>query len=126
MRLGLLIGFFLSISSQAFALTAEWNRNTEADVKEYGMYMCETANCTVSKSPAMLKATIPQTVAGVSPTWPMPDGKIGAIAVTAKDQSGNESPLSNTVVFDTATPGTPTGLTIKLSVAVQLNKVQVK
>lgn len=116
MRLGLLIGFFLSISSQAFALTAEWDRNSETDMKEYGMYLCDGATCTPVKHSSMKIATIPQPALGVIPSWKMPDGKIGAIAVTAIDQSGNESPLSNVVRFDTATPGAPTGLILKLSV----------
>lgn len=118
MRLSILTGLFLLISSQAFALTAEWNRNVETDMKEYAMYLCEGATCTPLKTAAMKVATIPQPTVGIVPTWKMPDGKVGAIAVTAIDQSGNESVLSNVVRFDTATPGTPTGLILKLSVDV--------
>lgn len=122
MRTGLLVGFFLLISTQAFALTAEWNRNAESDMKEYRMYLCEGLACTVQKVPGQLVGTIPQVAASVIPQWVMPDGKIGAISVTAVDTSGNESPLSNVVTFDTLTPGAPTGLTVKLSVKVQVVK----
>lgn len=111
----------ISVSSYATdvnALTAEWVRNAESDMKEYRMYLCEGANCTIAKTPAMMAATIPQPAVGVVPSWRMPDGKVGAIAVSAIDLSGNESGLSNVVRFDTATPGTPTGLILKLSIDV--------
>lgn len=113
MRIGLLVGCFLLISSQAFALTAEWNRNSETDMKEYHMYMCETANCTVSKTPALIKGTVPQPAVGVVPSWPIPAGKSGSLAVTALDTSGNESPLSNVIFFDQTPPATPTGVVTK-------------
>lgn len=118
MRLSILTGLFLLISSQAFALTAEWIRNTEADMREYNMYLCEGLTCTPTRVAAMKVATIPQPLVGAVPSWRMPDNKVGAIAVSAIDQSGNESPLSNVVRFDTVTPGAPTGIILRLSVDV--------
>lgn len=97
----------------AFALTAEWERNTEPDMKEYAVYMCETKGCTVSQTPIMQKAVVPHPLQGVKPTWPVPDNKEGAIAVSARDASGNESPLSNVVPFDSLKPLTPAGLAVK-------------
>lgn len=122
MRIGLLTGLFLLISSQAFALTAEWIRNTDEDMKEYRMYLCQGKGCVVQQAAANIAGTIVQPAVGVVPTWPIPNAKIGAIAVSAVDTSGNESPLSNTAAFDTVTPGTPSGLTIKLSVDVRVIK----
>lgn len=113
MLLSFLTGIFLLISSQAFALTAEWVRNAESDMKEYRMYLCEGANCTIAKTPAMMAATIPQPAVGVIPKWVIPAGKTGSIAVSAVDTSGNESPLSNIVFFDLTPPPAPTGLIVK-------------
>lgn len=120
MKVVFMTGLLCLSAMPAFALTAEWTRNTESDMREYNMYMCESVGCTVVKSSAMLKAIIPQTAVGVNPTWPMPTGKVGAISVTAVDTSGNESDLSNVVTFDTITPGAPTGLQLRLSVSVQV------
>lgn len=100
----------------AYALTAEWVRNPETDMREYNMYLCEGLTCAPTRTAAMKVATIPQPVVGAVPSWRMPDNKVGAIAVTAVDQSGNESPLSNVVRFDTVTPGAPTGIILRLSV----------
>ena len=113
MLLSLLTGLLLIISSQAFALTAEWVRNVESDMKEYRMYLCEGASCTIAKTPAMMAATIPQPAVGAIPKWVIPAGKTGSIAVSAVDTSGNESPLSNIVFFDLTPPPAPTGLTVK-------------
>lgn len=101
------------MSSSAFALTAEWIRNTESDMKEYRMYLCDGASCTVQKTSAALAGTIPQVAVGAIPKWVIPTGKTGAIAVTAVDTSGNESPLSNVVFFDQIPPTTPMGLVTK-------------
>lgn len=122
MRTALFTVFSLLISTQAFALTAEWIRNTDSDMKEYRMYLCEGKGCAVQQATANIAGTIVQPAVGVVPTWPVPNAKVGAIAVSAVDTSGNESPLSNTVTFDTVTPGTPSGLTIKLSVDVRVIK----
>jgi len=64
MRIPILTGLLLLLSSQAFALTAEWNRNAETDMKEYCMYLCEGVTCTPTKIASMKVATIPQPAPG--------------------------------------------------------------
>jgi hypothetical protein len=111
---------FIPVSS--FALTADWVNNTEPDMKEYTVYMCKVKNCTVEQIASQKVATVPYTVGNQRPSWPIPNGIEGTLAVTASDTSGNESPLSNQVKFDSLTPGAPAGVTINLSVNLQVNK----
>lgn len=87
-----------------------WARNAEPDMKEYKVYACLTAGCTVQKSPTMLQATIPQPSVGTRPEWLLPQDTVGTVAVTAVDQSNNESGLSVSHPFDTVTPSAPTDL----------------
>lgn len=114
-RLALIGIAWLSLVSVASALTLEWDRNVEPDMKEYQIYACWTAGCTVQKNLAckVTSAVIPQTVAGVKPSWAIPIGKSGAIAVTALDLSGNESPISLPLIVDQTPPGIVTNVTIK-------------
>jgi len=101
---------FLLCSTQAFALTAEWERNVEADMKDYHIYMCLTKDCTVMQTAAMRVSTVIQPVAGVKPTYAIPAGQTGSMAVSARDTSFNESGLSNIIFFDQIPPKNPVGL----------------
>lgn len=97
------------VSTSAFALTASWQPNTEPDLKEYGVYACKVKGCVVEKIPAQRVATV------THPTvkWIFPADLIeGTLAVTALDQSGNESGLSNQVPFDLQAPKTPAGVLV--------------
>lgn len=111
-----------ALASPAFAqaVTFEWNRNAETDMKDYKMYACFTLGCTVVKDPVNLIGTILQTAAGVKPTLAYTIGpRAGAAAVTARDTSNNESGLSAPVSFnqlpvpDATAPSPPTGLIIR-------------
>lgn len=106
----------------AFALTAEWINNTEPDMKEYTVYMCKVKACIVEQVPSQKIATVPYTAGTQKPTWAIPNGIEGTIAVSASDTSGNESGLSNQVKFDSLTPGAPTGVIVNLSINLKVNK----
>ena len=101
---------FLLCSSQAFALTAEWERNVETDMKDYHIYMCLTKDCIVLQTAAMRVNTVIQTTVGVKPTFTIPAGQSGSMAVSARDTSLNESGLSNIIFFDQIPPKNPAGL----------------
>lgn len=105
----------LLFATPSFALDIEWNRNVEADMKDYHVYACQTAGCTVQPVSSMLVGTVPQPALGVKPTFTVtvPSGTTGNIAVTARDTSNNESGLSNILFFDTIPPENPTGLVKK-------------
>lgn len=90
------------------ATEANWARNAEADTKEYNVYACQPAGCTVTKNVAMkVTPAIPQTATGVRPKWLLPGNLEGSVGVTAVDNSGNESGLSVPVPFDTKAPAIP-------------------
>jgi hypothetical protein len=103
-----LIGAVWALPSQAATLT--WDRNSEADMKDYQVWACFTPNCVVIKSPGMLQpGTVNQPASGVKPQYNIDlTGKEGAAAVSARDQSLNESGLSVAVPFDQKPPTTPT------------------
>lgn len=107
----LLIGFLLTVS-EAFALTATWQKDTETDMKDYGVYMCFTKGCTVVKNLTMFQSYVSH-VATVNPSFPIPPNTEGTVAVTARDLSGNESALSVPVPFDQAAPPPPVSLTVQ-------------
>lgn len=113
-RLGafFIFGIVLAVSPPAFALTATWKNNTEPDMKEYVVYLCKVKGCTVIQDAAQQVAVVPFNAA-VVPTWAIPTGIDGTLAVSAKDTSGNESGLSNQVPFDQSKPSTPSGLAVK-------------
>ena len=104
--------WILLATAPAFALTATWKNNTESDMKDYVVYLCKVKGCVVQQDPAQQAAVIPFNAA-VVPTWQIPNGFEGTLAVSARDTSGNESGLSNQVPFDTSKPGTPSGLAVK-------------
>lgn len=111
--LGLLCGW----PSLTFALTLSWDANPESDMKEYQVYACWTPGCVIQKTKAF-QVTVPSgivphpTTAGAIVKWPIPAGKSGALAVTAIDQSGNESPLSAQLTIDQIPPGAIKSLTV--------------
>jgi hypothetical protein len=107
----LVLVVFLPLTAQA--LTLEWTRNTETDMKDYGVYSCSTVGCTVVVSPATQVATVPQPLVGVVPSWPIPAGTQGRIGVTARDTSLNESALSVTIPFDAVAPSIPVNPVLK-------------
>lgn len=96
-------------ASSAFALTASWTPNTEPDMKEYGVYACKQKGCAVEKVPVQRVATVQHPTA----TWVLPTDLIeGTLAVTALDDVGNESELSNQVPFDLQAPKNPAGVLV--------------
>lgn len=110
MVLVFLIVFFIG---KAHALTLQWDRNVESDVKDYGVYACFVKGCAVVKSTATLQTFVGQSVVGSFPIWPLPPGIEGAVSVTARDTSLNESGLSVSVFFDAAAPSIPVNPVLK-------------
>lgn len=106
------LGAFMMLmvfASSAFALTASWTPNTEPDMKEYGVYACKVKGCIVERVPAQRIATVQH------PTvkWIFPADLIeGTLAVSALDDVGNESGLSNQVPFDLQAPKNPAGVLV--------------
>jgi len=113
-RLLMVMGLFVLAAQTAWAASAvTWDRNTEDDMKDYNVYACIGKGCTVAQTAANLIGTVNQTTAGTLPTQLLPSGKEGTVAVSARDLDGNESGLSVSVPFDTATPKVPTGVRLK-------------
>lgn len=89
------------------AATLTWDRNTEPDMRDSQVWACFTPNCIVTKSPTMLQGTVPQPATG-NPTFVLDTaGREGSVAVSARDQSLNESGLSVPVPFDLKPPANP-------------------
>lgn len=105
----------LWLTSVAQAATLSWDRNSEEDMKDYQVYGCFTKGCVVERSQAMLRSNpVSQPEVGTVPTFDIDlDGKEGALAVTARDTSGNESPLSVPLPFDRMAPAIPTSAKLK-------------
>lgn len=107
---------FLALTVNAYALTLEWDRNTESDMATYHVYACATAPCEAGVQAGQV--THPTT------TLHLPDPPVTThFSVTAKDTSGNESGRSNTVtktvvpVPDHTPPSAPAGLSILTSMS---------
>ena len=110
--LGLMV--LVSMAGTALAETASWTGNPEPDVEAYTIYVCEGAGCVVQRTPAMRRGTAPHVGAGVTHSYAVDlTGKEGALAVTAKDFSQNESGLSLSVSFDKASPSIPARPTLQ-------------
>lgn len=92
------------------AATLVWDRNNETDMKDYQVYACFTPSCVVVKSPGMLQpGAVLQPAVGLKPQYVIDiAGKEGAVAISARDQSTNESGLSVAVPFDQKAPSVPT------------------
>lgn len=110
--LSLLLFASLPLASNAFALTATWDKDTVTDMKDYGVYMCFTKGCTVVKSAAMLQSYVSH-VATVNPSVPIPPSTEGGVAVSARDLSLNESVVTVTVPFDQMAPPVPASLVVQ-------------
>lgn len=83
--------------------TLSWNRNSEADMKEYRVYAAWLPGCEVGmkKETSVMLKVIPQTLIGVRPSyWRELAGSVGCYAITAVDLSINETPFSKPVPFD--------------------------
>lgn len=107
-----IIGSVLSLvfASQALSATLTWDRNTEADMKDYHVYGCFTHGCAVQKIPAQLIGTVNQTATGTLPIFVVDlVNKEGAVAVSARDLTLNESGISVSVPFDVKSPTVPGG-----------------
>lgn len=89
-----------------FALTLEWDRNTESDMDHYEVFACSTSATCVPGTAIVdkLTADVPQSAIGLSPSVVIPQGRQGRVGVIAVDTVGNRSPLSNIVSFTDATP----------------------
>lgn len=94
---------------------AEWDRNVEADLAFYRVYVCVVKGCTVTQTPANLQATtVPQPAVGGVPTFMLPVGKEGSIAVSAVNAGSQESGLSVAVPFSSLIPpAVPKGVRLK-------------
>jgi len=99
----------LALSRQAQAATLTWDRNAESDMKDYQVWACFTPSCVVAKTPGMLQpGTVLQPATGTKPQYILDiAGKEGAAAISARDQSLNESGLSVPVPFDQKAPAIP-------------------
>ena len=93
----------------AEAATLTWDRNSETDMKDYQVWACFTPGCVVIKTAGMLQpGTVLQPAVGVRPSYNLDiAGKEGAVSVSARDQSLNESGLSVPVPFDQKAPAVP-------------------
>lgn len=112
----LVVGFFLLCLVASFwmtgahAATLRWDRNTEPDMALYEIYTCTpNPTCTVQQTAVSRIGTVNQVAVGVIPSFPIPAGTEGKIAVSASDTAGNESGLSVPVPFDAKAPAVPVG-----------------
>lgn len=105
----------LGLPVLATGAVLEWDRNTEADLRDYVVYACFTPGCTVQRTAAMQQpGRIVQSPVGVKPTATIDlAGREGSVAVTANDTGGNESGLSVSVPFDQLAPAVPRNPVLK-------------
>ncbi len=104
--MGIIVWFGFGLSAEAADLV--WDRNGESDMKDYQVWACFTPNCVVTKSATTLQGTVPQPAVGAIPKFTIDlTNKEGAMAVSARDQSTNESGLSVSVPFDVKAPAVP-------------------
>jgi hypothetical protein len=78
-------------------------------MKDYQVWACFTPSCVVIKSPGMLQpGTVNQPAVGVIPQYILDTtNKVGSVAISARDQTLNESVLSVAVPFDALAPAAP-------------------
>ena len=106
----LMMGLGLTLlMGTAHAATLTWDRNSEPDLQDYRLWACFTPGCVVVQSTAMLQpGAILQSDVGVRLSvvleWATREG---AVAVSARDRSGNESGLSVALPFDYRAPAVP-------------------
>lgn len=113
--MGLMVAVLVGCAGWAEAATLDWDRNAEADMQDYQVWACFTPSCVVIKSPAMLQpGTVVQPAAGVRPSYIIDiAGREGAVAISARDRSLNESGLSVPVPFDRVAPLNPANPTLR-------------
>ena len=100
------VGLCLTSPTNAKDLT--WDRNIEPDMQDYQVWACQTANCVVLKTQSNLVGVVPQPAQGTAPKWTLPATfTVGSLAISARDQSLNESGLSVPVPFDQVAPAVP-------------------
>ncbi len=107
------LAWLVLMTVQAFAQTTfVWDRNTEADVDHYEMFVCRTSpTCIPGTAPTdRIGTNVPQSPLGTKPTMPIPVNDEGRAAVRAVDLVGNPGGLSNIVPFDRKAPVASTGL----------------
>lgn len=104
----LVLALFL-MTGNLQAATLEWDRNLEPDMKDYLVYACFTPSCVLVKSLTTLQVgPVLQTATGIRPSFVIDlTNRQGNIAVSARDQSNNESGLSVSVPFDQVSPSIP-------------------
>ena|SRR3990167_2745787 len=84
-----------------------WDRNTEIDMLEYGVYSCSSSAVCV---PNTKIGTVPQPAIGSIPEFALPVNTQGRVGVIAVDLVGNESGQSNVVSYDKQSPPNPQNL----------------
>lgn len=84
-----------------------WDRNVEADMKEYHFYTCPLGAPVCDKTTGTQIAVIPQVPVGTIPVFVPAHGIEGDAFVTAVDTADNESGESNVVAFDLVPPFGP-------------------
>lgn len=97
------------------AAVLEWDRNIEPDIQDYQVWACFIPGCVIVKSATTLQpGVVLQPAVGAKPSYTIDiTNKEGAVSVSARDTSLNESGLSVSVPFDQRPPLTPTGVVIK-------------
>jgi hypothetical protein len=104
-----LVGFLVMgpLSSWAVDKGVSWIANTESDMAKYRLWICKTTGCDVQRTGNIPLAEIPHVVGQSSYVYTLPLNMVGQIAVDAVDTSGNASPLSNKLPFNTTVDLTP-------------------
>lgn len=118
-RVGLiaLVAMLAIGATAADAQTLGWDRNATTTVAatnttDYRVYGCFTVGCTVLRTDAMLQgAPVLQPASGVVPSMVLDlAGRVGSLAVTARNAALVESGLSVALGFDLRTPSIPQNL----------------
>jgi len=115
MKYLVLVFILLLLPMSALAAILSWDRNSEPDMQDYQVWACFTANCVLIKSAATLQpGAVAQPAIGVKPSYVMDlAGKVGSVAISARDTSLNESGLSVQVPFDQQAPSIPVNPTLQ-------------
>ena len=117
--LGLVLVLLLSSVSYADSIKFQWDRNLESDMGHYTLYQCNTGVCT-TKTAVGLDIPHPSVGQYVTYTYAFtpPPGteEVRYYTVSATDQIGNESGISNVVNtrVDNKPPAIPGSLIIVL------------
>lgn len=83
------------IMSNAQALTLIWDRNAEADlVTHYQVYWCPGLTCADTALVLAPNPVVMNPVAPIIPSWPVPDGFVGRLAVTALNLAYTDSSVT--------------------------------